>query len=181
MSRPGSCELGCGGERRLDLVPAQAHDELVEAAAATEARVQALRAAVRPLTAAPPADAERAYRALQDAARAALHAHAEPPPLDERERVRTTWWCPSCGGIDAPQPCLGICVWRPFEWVEAGHYEQARARARAAHDQERSLRALLRRAASVTPRQGQWERGWATLAAAARSSERATTRLKEEP
>src|SRR6059058_1462487 len=99
MSRPGACELGCGGERRLDLVPARALDELAAAADAAQARVQELRALVRPLTAEAPVDAESAYRRVQDTARAALRAHGEPPVLDERERVRTTWWCPSCGGI----------------------------------------------------------------------------------
>ena len=77
--------------------------------------------------------------------------------------MSTTWWCPRCGGVDAPQPCLGICVWRPFEWVAAEDYEQARSQLGDALDEERGLRELLRRAATITPRPGWWEHGWAAL------------------
>jgi hypothetical protein len=71
---------------------------------------------------------------------------------------------PAFGGIDAPQPCLGIWVWRPVEWVAAERYVEAREKAQAALAEERRLRTLLRRAAAVTPRPRQWERGWAVLA-----------------
>jgi hypothetical protein len=64
----GTCELGCGVEERLDLVPAEDHDELVTWTKASHTRATALRAAVRPLTGQPTADAEAAYRALQQAA-----------------------------------------------------------------------------------------------------------------
>jgi len=163
MSRPGSCELGCGAEERLDLVAAEEHDELVAAVRESEARVQALREAVLPLTA-QPADAESAYRALQASARALLREQAEPLPLPEPARVFTTWWCPRCGGVDAPQPCLGICVWRPFEWVAAEDHERMRLRMQEALAEEHRLRALLSRVGAVTPRPGQWGRGWAALA-----------------
>jgi hypothetical protein len=166
MSRPGSCELGCGAEERLDLVAAEEHDELVASVRASRARVEALREAVLPLTA-QPADAESAYRALQTSARALLREQAAPPPFPEPARVFTTWWCPRCGGVDAPQPCLGICVWRPFDWVAAEDHEQLRSQMRETLAEEHRLRALLGRVAAVTPRPGQWGRGWAALADAA--------------
>jgi hypothetical protein len=163
MSRPGSCELGCGAEERLDLVAAEEHDELVASERESQARVEALREAVRPLTV-QPIDAESAYRALQASARTVLRGQPAPPPLPEPARVFTTWWCPRCGGVDAPQPCLGICVWRPFDWVAAEDHEQLRSQLRDAFAEERRLRELLRRAATVTPRSGRWEHGWTALA-----------------
>ena len=165
MNQPGSCELGCGAEERLDLVPAEEHDELVAWVQASHARAEGLRVAVGRLTA-HPADAECAYRALQAAARTALSEQPAPPAAPAPARVSTTWWCPRCGGVDAPQPCLGICVWRPFEWVAAEDYERARSQLRAALAEERGLRELLRRAATITPRAGWWEHGWAALATA---------------
>jgi hypothetical protein len=171
MSRPGACELGCGEERKLELVDAYAHDQLEEHASAAQARCVALRAlAVRLASEQPgPGEWEHAYRSLQQAARSVL---GERPPEgdaeDEPAAIATTWWCPRCGGIDAPQPCIGVCVWRPVEWVRAEDYEAARARARAAHVQERALRSLLGTLATVTPRAGHWERGWHVLACQAR-------------
>jgi hypothetical protein len=59
-------------EQRFDLVPAEEHDELIAWTRACHARAAVLRAAVRPLTAQSSlADAERAYRELQHAARRA--------------------------------------------------------------------------------------------------------------
>ena len=168
MSRPGTCELGCGEELRLDLVAAAAHDELDAYATAARARAAAFRAVAERLAREPPGPggSEVAYRSVQEAARATLRAHPDPgEPETEAAAVATTWWCPRCGGVDAPQPCLGICVWRPFEWVPADRYDDARARAGAARHEERRLRALLRRTASITPRAGEWERTWRALAA----------------
>jgi hypothetical protein len=160
----GTCELGCGVEQRFDLVPAEEHDELIAWTRACHARAAVLRAVVRPLTAqSPPADAERAYRELQRAARSALDEH-EPVALAPRAPVSTTWWCPQCGGVEAPQPCIGVCVWRPVEWIAAARYGEARAEADRALGAEGALLALARRAVTVTPRPGQWERGWAALA-----------------
>jgi hypothetical protein len=42
---------------------------------------------------------------------------------------------------------------------------EQRAGTLAERDTERRLRALVRRVASVTPRAGQWERGWRALEA----------------
>jgi hypothetical protein len=116
MSRPDSCDLGCGAEERLDLVAAEEHDALAGSVRESQARGEALRDAVRPLTSAPP-DVQAAYLALQASARAVLREQPAPPPL--------------------PEPALA---------------------------EERRLRELVRRAATVTPRSGRWEHGWAALA-----------------
>jgi hypothetical protein len=117
---------------------------------------------------------ESAYRSLRDAARITLRRHPEIDALDvdwdERVEFATTWWCAGCGGIDARQPCLGICVWRPVEWVNPTRYSEERACALAQLDTERRLRRLLRRIAFVTPRVGQWERCWRLLKAQAQAT-----------
>ncbi len=173
MSRPGTCELGCGQERKLELVDAAAHDELVAAAEAAEASAAAFSPVALALAGPPPqaTEAESAYRSLQAAARRLLRAnpHGEDPDPAPVE-VATTWWCPRCGGVDAPQPCLGICVWRPVEWVPVERYEAACARAGTARADERRLRSLLRRAAAVTPSAGRWEEGWRAFGADARAA-----------
>jgi hypothetical protein len=85
--------------------------------------------------------------------------------------------CIGCGA--APQPCIGVCIWRPAQWVNAASYEAERCRAladrqaercRALADRqaERSLTALLRMLAFTTPRTGQWERNWRALQSRAR-------------
>jgi hypothetical protein len=111
---------------------------------------------------------------VQDRARSALRRYSgadeEEVELQEPAEPATTWWCAECGGIDAPQPCLGICIWRPVEWVNRAVYEQQRERVLAARATELRMSRLLRRLASVTPRHGQWERGWRVLQAEAQEA-----------
>jgi hypothetical protein len=78
------------------------------------------------------------------------------------------WRCPNCGGLEAPQPCIGVCVWRPVDWVEAAAFETERAEALRDMELEGSLVGLLARFARVTPREGQWERNWLAFGAEAR-------------
>jgi hypothetical protein len=49
--------------------------------------------------------------------------------------------------------------------VNATRYLEQRVGALVERDTERRLRGLVRRVASVTPRAGQWERGWRALEA----------------
>jgi hypothetical protein len=172
MGRWGTCETGCS-ESRLDLVRADAYEQLVAKEPQARANADALRRVVERFAGErPPAGdehaVEAAYRAVQLAARDVLRSTAAggndlPAPADPA----TVWWCERCGGVDAPQPCLGICVWRSVDWVSRSLYERERARALEAHEAEQRLRALLRRVAFVTPNPGQWERSWRALQAAA--------------
>ena len=118
-----------------------------------------------------------AYRASQRAALAVLSRHESHDDSDEPAEHVTTWWCAECGGIDAPQPCLGICVWRPANWVNRTAYEAARSRAAGERDVERAMVGVLRRVACVTPREGHWERNWRALHADAREALRASASL----
>lgn len=169
----GTCEQGCT-EQELELVPATDFDRLAESLAETRTRSDAFAAIVRSFAAADPevAGFEIEYRSLQQAARYVLRRYPQDTSLDAggeqsyapSQRV-TTWWCPECGGIDAPQPCLGVCIRRPVEWVTAARYEREQALTLAERDRERILRTLLRDLAFVTPREGQWKRNWSALAA----------------
>jgi hypothetical protein len=173
MSQFGTCAGGCG-EQKLELVPAGQYDWVAALASSAHLRAEAFGAVAEALVSRRPRaeEWETAYRSLQDIARATLRRYPEPelPDIDWHERVEfaTTWWCAECGGIDAPQPCLGVCVWRPVEWVNRTTYSEETEVALAERDTERRYRKLARRVASVTPRAGQWERGWRALESQAR-------------
>ena len=173
MGTFGTCEGTCR-EQRLDLVRGAAADSMSAIASGARLRAEAFRTVAAELATRQPAagDWEEAYRHVQQRARAALRAHPRPASderaLAEPAATATTWWCPDCGGIDAPQPCLGICIWRPTEWVDRAAYERERDRALTVDQAEQRLRRLLRRSASVTPRPQHWDRGWHTLRQEAR-------------
>lgn len=175
MSELGQCPAGCA-EARLDLVPADAFDRLAAGLARTREATDAFRAIAQPLATLRPAgeEIEAAYRAIQTQARTALRRHPDDSD-DEPDWIRpadptTSWWCPKCGGLDAPQPCIGVCIKRPAEWVRYEHYDQARDVALDELECERRLRRLARRVAFVTPRAGQWERGWEVAQAEAQGT-----------
>jgi hypothetical protein len=172
MGEFGTCPTGCR-EQRLELVRGAAYDEIVAARRRLEAHSDGLRAVIEQLAYEAPDDGgyKPAYRSAQRRARSVLREHPPDPVADavadEPTASATAWWCPQCNAIDAPQPCLGICVWRPVEWVERGRYAEERGLALSARAAGERLRLALRRAATVTPREGQWERGWHVLRAEA--------------
>ena len=65
------------------------------------------------------------------------------------------WQCIGCGRVEADGRCIGICEDRPVRLVSAGDYEQ--------------LESFVRRLASTTPRDGQWERTYRALQQEARA------------
>jgi hypothetical protein len=170
MAQFGTCAGGCG-EQKLELVPAGQYDRVAALASSAHLRAEAFGAVAQELVSRQPGAEqwETAYRSLQDVARITLRRYPEVEVLDvdwdEPVEFATTWWCARCGGIDAPQPCLGICVWRPVEWVNRTTYLAETEVALVERDTERRYRKLVRRVASVTPRAGQWERGWRALEA----------------
>ncbi len=179
MSRPPSDEvlvqvcIGCGAvetpqpclgtcvDRRLELVPASDHEAVLAEAEA----LGALRELVRELRES--RGGEEVYRPLQARARALLHAYR--PAAEDPDARLTTWACDSCGRIEAPQPCIGVCIRQPARMVEAGVYDAALARLRGLRREAEPLLPLARRLAWATPRTGQWERGLDALAAEARA------------
>jgi len=166
---PGDC-----AERRLELVRADDHDQLTKAAAACRARIQGLRPVVTELARTEPETGQwrAAYQALQQSARAALRRFPPAPPgrddpLAPADTV-VVWRCQDCGGLDAPQECIDVCIWRPAVWVDATRHESARSDAAADREVERSLAGPLGRLAFATPRAGHWEQGLRALQSQAR-------------
>ena len=110
-------------------------------------------------------DPETAYRRAQADARAAL---ADLPgdlgPEPERCEPIAAWWCAGCGRMEAPQPCVGVCIRRRDAVTEAGAYQDAVAQAEASRRRARTLAAVVRQAAWATPRDGWWDVSWRSLA-----------------
>jgi len=175
MGRPGTCDTTCT-ERKLELVRAASHDWVVDVGSRARAQLEDFGGIADELARRQPAaeELESAYRSLQVSARTTLRRYPEADEddadLQEPAEPATTWWCPECGGIDAPQPCLGICIWRPIEWVNRAVYDRERERALADHEAAVCLRRLLRRVAAITPRDGQWDRTWRLLRAEAQQT-----------
>ena len=168
-----SCPADCS-ECKLELVRAGDYDQLTEAAAAGRARIQGLRPVVAELAQAEPGPGEwkAAYEALQQSARSALRRFTPAPagpddPLSPADTV-VVWRCQDCGGLDAPQECIDVCIWRPVAWVDATRHESARSDAAADREVERSLAGVLGRLAFTTPRAGHWEQSLRALQRQAR-------------
>jgi hypothetical protein len=186
MGQTGTCDTGCS-ERKLELVRVAAYDQVRAAATSARARVDAFASLAKDLAAREPADddAETTYRSVQTAARAALRTNPGPGTevgdWQQPAEPAITWWCSECGGIDAPQPCLGICIWRPVEWVNRRVYEQQHERALSECEREHLLRELLLRVAWVPPHADQWERSWRVAQREARRAIAAVTHAARSP
>jgi ferredoxin len=137
--------IGCGAidpsrdclaicdDHALELVEADRHDRAEQRARAAATAAEALGAVVRAIAnAAPDGDGRVAYAALRDDARYALRiAAAATEPSEEAaedDGVVRAWGCAACGRVEAPQPCLGICVRHPVDFVRADLHRHALAR-----------------------------------------------------
>jgi hypothetical protein len=174
MRQYESC-VGACREHRLELVGGGDYDQLTAAAAACRVRIEGLWAVLGELARTEPGPGEWpvAYQALQQSARSALRRFRPPSGgrdngLPSPAKTVIVWRCQACGGIDAPQPCIDVCIWGPADWVDAVSYESERSRAAVDREVERSLAGLLRRLAFATPRDGQWERSWSAFQSQAR-------------
>ena len=166
MHQDESCAGACR-ERRVELVSGSDYDELTAIAAACRVRIERFRGVVEELARTEPGPGQwrPAYEAIQRSARSALRgsgaaAGARDEQLPAPAETVTVWRCQDCGGVDAPQPCIDVCIWGPADWVDAACYDAERSRAALDREAERSLAGLLRRFAFTTPRDGQWERSW---------------------
>ena len=173
MGREERCDGDCS-EHKLVLVSAVDHDELLRAAHAAAARAARLGAVVCTLAEAEakPSDPRDALLTLRDSARRALRKDRdEQDGTDWASPVTVTgWWCARCGNVDMPQPCIGVCVWRPADWVNLALYERQLGLADPSLRAARRLRRFLARVAAVTPRAGQWQRNWEALRSQARAA-----------
>jgi hypothetical protein len=141
IETPQPC-LGACIDRRLDLVGVKDHAGVVAVLAVLErALAECQNLVARLARSEDPA-------ALRPAAQAALRLPADPPAGE----VITTWACDFCGRIEAPQPCIGVCIRPETPMVRASEHravleELARTRA----ELER-LAPPLRQLAWSTPR-----------------------------
>lgn len=78
------------------------------------------------------------------------------------------WVCIGCGRIEVPQDCLGVCEDRPVQVVLSSDYDEAAARAELEGERAAALAGLVRRLASVSPRDGEWERSFRAFQSEAR-------------
>jgi hypothetical protein len=166
MGRQERCDGACA-EHKLVLVRAADHEELLSAAAAAEG----LRTVAEAFAAADQGDPREELTALRELARRVLRDAGPPPERTGWEVDAVTgWWCHRCGNVDLPQPCIGVCVWRPAEWVSAAVHEREQGRAAPALRAARALRRFAARAAAVNPREGLWERNRDALRTQARAA-----------
>jgi hypothetical protein len=165
MSVPGQCAGGCGPERKLELVAASELDALIELDHAAERRCGALADVLTSFLALP---SEQLPDGLRCLARAALAEHeqssaAATRALAAEEEPVVSWWCEECGGLDAPAPCLGVCLRRPAQWASADAVARQRASFTARLEEERRLASAVRAVAYTSPRPGAKERHWQRL------------------
>lgn len=161
-SREGDCPEGCT-DLALDLVDAGEVDALAARLAALEIRIDALRKLPEAILAAAP----HGHDGLREQARAALGLGV--PSAEADVEIVEAWGCPKCGRIDAPQPCLGVCIRRPVLMQDASAYRVLTHEADLAAGCDRELSALARLLLHVRPRAGQEERSWAALRAQAQA------------
>jgi hypothetical protein len=82
----------------------------------------------------------------------------------------TAWQCIGCGRVEGPRPCIGVCEDRKVEFVYAGEHEQALAQLKELRGQLKALAAIVRGLATITPREGEWERSYRALQGQARKA-----------
>jgi hypothetical protein len=170
MGRQERCEGSCS-EHKLVLVSAADYDALLEAAGDARERVRRLASVVSMLAAAPaPRDVRSTLLELQERGRRALRDGEDPCDEWSPPGTVTGWWCAECGNVDMPQPCIGVCVWRPADWVNVDLYERQLALADPDLRAAGTLHRFLSRLVAVTPRAGQWQRNWDALQAQARTA-----------
>ena len=155
--------LGPCDERKLEIVRADEHDEVLARVDQGRGEVETLTTVVLELASTSPLedDWERSYREMRDHARLALRG-LEPRVGGGRSELPadrvTTWLCVACGRIEAPQECIGVCVRPTEEVVRAEHHDEAVARLEVIEDQRRALSGFVGRLAWVRPREGESER-----------------------
>lgn len=80
----------------------------------------------------------------------------------------TAWQCIGCGRVEGPRPCIGVCEDRKVEFVYAAEHEQALAQLKDVRGQIKGLETIVRALATITPREGEWERSYRALQGQAR-------------
>jgi hypothetical protein len=163
----GNSELctGACAYRKLEIVGADEYADLLETFEAIEQQAERLEAVVKKIAAVgiEQTDFEDAYRRLQVKAREILRSvdfggSSWQNAVDPDYEPATVWLCTTCGQIEAPQPCLGVCIRRNGEFLRADHHVALVGRIGSEHRRARELGALVRQLAWVAPHAGQCEK-----------------------
>src|SRR4051794_19224299 len=158
MGREERCEGACA-EHKLVLVRAGDYDALLTAAEAARAAADQLASVAGAFAEHRRGEPREELTELRRLARRAVRDAEPVPPADwAAPDTVTGWWCDRCGNVDMPQPCIGVCVWRPAEWVNVAVYERQLSLAAPVLRAASSLRRFVTRAAAAQPREGQWLR-----------------------
>lgn len=145
-SRSGECADGCV-DVALDLVDVADLALVVERAEALTTRTTAL----RELALVVARDAPFTWATVRERAHKVVLLPVPPVP---DLAVIEAWGCPRCGRIDAPQPCLGVCVRHPGVVADVSEYRRlAEITAQLVAD-DHAFTTLARLLATVTPRPG---------------------------
>jgi hypothetical protein len=123
-SHSAECSDGCA-DRPLDVVDVGDLAAVASRAEDLEERVTELRALARMLASETPLSRPTA----QERARAALRM---PVPAEPDVEIIQAWGCPDCGRIDAPQPCLGVCIRRAGLVADISEFREFATRWRGA-------------------------------------------------
>jgi hypothetical protein len=173
MGREARCDGGCS-EHKLLLVTAADYDAMLDAAHAALVRAARMGPVVRQFAEADarPHDPRNALLRMRERARQAPRDGGRDEDRSDWASPDTVtgWWCAQCGNVDMPQPCIGVCIWRPAAWVNLALYQRQLRLAEPGLRAARSLSGFLARVAAVTPRAGQWWRNWRALQAQARDA-----------
>jgi hypothetical protein len=167
MGRAAACAEECS-EHRLPLVAAGELDQLREAARRAEADLRRLRPVLEALLREEPPEPEcpgafsRLRRAALDVL-PSLDPRGIPSGEDATPRTVIGWWCAECGNVDAPQPCLGVCIWRPVDFVNADVCRADQERCLETLRSARAARATVAKVAALTPKRGRCTETWRSL------------------
>jgi len=144
-SHNAECADGCT-DQPLDLVDVDDLVAIATRAEALEERITELRAVASALL-----DDPVDWTGVRERARAAvLMAVPEAPEVE----VIEGWGCPRCGRVDAPQPCLGICIRRPGLVADVAEYREYEAQAQSLEGTDAALAAFAHVVGGVRPRPG---------------------------
>ncbi|MDI9850151.1 hypothetical protein QM467_19115 [Rhodoblastus sp. 17X3] len=144
---------------------ADEYADLLESFATVAEQAESLAAVVQEIAAlgGGTGDHEGAYRRLQIRAREILRLSPQCEPSHQivvtpADEYATVWLCRTCGQVEAPQSCLGVCIRRNGDFVRSSDYVELVARFEAQIFKAHQFRSLLLQLAWVAPREGQWER-----------------------
>jgi len=164
MGNNQPCSGACAF-RKLAVVSADEYAELLESLFAIKDEAERLEAVVGKIAGLRDVqdNFEPAYARLQRVARECLRSadHDETfwrKPVDPEFEAATVWLCATCGQVEAPQSCLGICIRRNGEFLRADHYLELAAQIETMQRRARDLIALVRQLARVAPHAGQCEK-----------------------